>query len=123
MPCPVRKLSASECLAATYTAATARTGSPASTKVIETAEKIQISNYCSTGLYYFRTAGLFTTAFQAGKQMPTSDIKNELYIAPLYNLLIGNGNNIQIHLVDISEVVFCGTPTEYYDYLKLAKGE
>jgi hypothetical protein len=96
----------------------AKTESNQSTKVIETAEKVPISNYCSTGLYFFKSAGLFKDAFQSKElSTQTGDIK-ELYVAPLYNVLIKGNKNIHIHLIEKDEVAFCGVPDEYYAYLK-----
>lgn len=93
----------------------AKTFSETSTLVIETAEKIQISNYCSTGLYYFKTSNLFKEAFES---FDRSFDSNELYVAPLYNFLIKNSNKIHINLIDKNEVFFCGIPSEYLDYFK-----
>ena len=96
----------------------AKTASPISTQVVETAEKVQISNYCSTGLYYFKSAALFNLAFISRNEISPINNTKELYIAPLYNWLIAQNNNIHIHLIDRSAVLFCGIPEEYYDYLK-----
>ncbi|MEP7110018.1 MAG: glycosyltransferase family 2 protein [Ferruginibacter sp.] len=96
----------------------AKTASATSTKVIETAEKIQISNYCSTGLYYFKSSSLFMEAFMSGNQISPDNNSKELYVAPLYNSLIAKNKNIHIHLIEQSDVLFCGIPAEYYDYLK-----
>lgn len=96
----------------------AKTASATSTKVVETAEKVQISNYCSTGLYYFKSAALFNVAFTARNEILQINNTKELYVAPLYNWLIAQNNNIHIHLIDRSAVLFCGIPEEYYDYLK-----
>ncbi len=37
----------------------------------------------------------------------------ELYVAPLYNLLIREGRDIRHHLIGGDEVIFCGVPAEY----------
>ena len=96
----------------------AKTESENSTKVIETTEKIQISNYCSTGLYYFKCVKLFNEAFESGNSISETSLIKELYVAPLYNKLIEQNKNIHIHLIDKSDVLFCGIPEEYYAYLK-----
>lgn len=96
----------------------AKTDSENSTKVIETAEKIQISNYCSTGLYYFKSIKLFNEAYQSRMPISESELIKELYVAPLYNVLIGRNKNIHIELIQKSDVLFCGVPNEYYEYLK-----
>jgi len=96
----------------------ARTENAVSTRVVETAEKVQISNYCSTGLYYFKSAKLYKCTFQ--KQIGNNQINlvKELYIAPMYNILIGEGSDIQINLINSDLVSFCGVPEEYYSYLR-----
>ena len=60
-----------------------------STKVKETAEKNAISDLCSTGLYYFSTYESFLEAYNTYLKIPEDEWANgELYIAPLYNILI-----------------------------------
>lgn len=90
-----------------------------SDKVIETAEKNPISDLCSTGLYYFAHAGDFKRAFEVEAAKPASQWqKQELYIAPLYNQLIAQGLDIRYHLIEREQVIFCGVPQEYLDFLK-----
>lgn len=96
----------------------AKTENPESTKVVETAEKVQISSYCSTGLYYFKRMELFNFAFQSNLNTPHRRNIKELYVAPLYNILIKENFNIYINLIAKDEVQFCGTPDEYFVYLK-----
>lgn len=90
-----------------------------STKVIETAEKNPISNLCSTGLYHFSNLKYFFLAYEEYLNKPKEDWdKGELYIAPIYNLLIDKGFNIHYNLIDRSDVIFCGVPSEYIEFLK-----
>lgn len=89
-----------------------------STKVIKTAEKNPISDLCSTGLYHFNRKQAYLDAYQAYVAKPQQEWeKGELYIAPLYNLLIEKGLEVHYHLIDRSEVIFCGVPQEYTDFL------
>ncbi|WP_409048997.1 glycosyltransferase family 2 protein (plasmid) [Proteus mirabilis] len=89
-----------------------------STKVIETAEKRAISELCSTGLYHFNNKQDYLSAYYDYLNKPESEWeKGELYIAPIYNILIKNGLSIHYHLIDESEVIFCGVPEEYIDFL------
>lgn len=83
-----------------------------STEVIETAEKVEISDLCSTGLYYFRSWELYVDTY---KNFFASEIPGlkEYYIAPMYNYLIQQGYKIHYHLISRDEVIFCGTPAEY----------
>lgn len=95
----------------------AKTESEDSTLVVETAEKVEISRYCSTGLYYFSAAASFKAAYTINLEHPT-DGKAELYVAPLYNHLIRAGKKIHIHIIDRNEVIFSGVPAEYEQILK-----
>lgn len=95
----------------------ARTESDDSTRVIETAEKKEISQYCSTGLYYFGTSGLFLKAYEYNCSHPIND-KMELYVAPLYNHLIAWSQQIHIHVIGREEVIFSGVPEEYEQILR-----
>lgn len=80
--------------------------------VIETTEKVPISNLCSDGIYYFGKKSFFDRAFQEAQN--TGDMfRGEYYIAPLYNRLINKGLDIRYSLIDKGEVIFCGTPEEY----------
>lgn len=83
-----------------------------STRVIETTEKNPISDLCCTGLYHFAHAGAYTEAFVAETQSgPTQ--AGEFYVAPLYNRLITQGADIRYELIDRSQVIFSGVPSEY----------
>ena len=78
-------------------------------RAIETAEKRPISDLCCTGLYHFARAGDFAWALRRERAAPQA---SELYVAPLYNHLIGTGKAIHYRLIGREEVVFCGTPDE-----------
>ena len=89
-----------------------------STQVIETAEKRAISNLCCTGLYYFADINDFYYAYNNYISQPISEWeKGELYVAPLYNVLISKGKKIHYHQIDRKQVIFCGVPQEYLDFL------
>lgn len=83
-------------------------------RVLETVEKVVISDLASTGLYYFRSAGLFLDAFAAQASQIGGQ---ELYVAPLYNELIAQGLGVHYALVSDREVIFCGTPQQYKSLL------
>jgi dTDP-glucose pyrophosphorylase len=83
-------------------------------KVVETAEKRAISQYCSTGMYYFKNASDFISSYETELASPTA---KELYVAPLYNHLIHQGKDIHISVIGREEVLFCGVPQEYEEYL------
>lgn len=84
---------------------------------LETAEKRPISNLCCTGLYHFARAGDFRAALAAERLAPQA---RELYVAPLYNHLIGRGARIGYHRIGRDEVIFCGTPQEYQGLIRPA---
>ena len=79
-------------------------------RAAETAEKVEISDLCCTGLYYFRESGRFKASFE--KQASGNDFR-ELYVAPLYNSMIKAGANIFYHEISQDKLSFCGVPEEY----------
>lgn len=83
-----------------------------SSTVVRTTEKQRISEYCSDGLYYFRTAEIFRDAYSGGSNEVMKST-GETYIAPLYNPLIESGRTVMYRLVSSDSLFFCGTPAEY----------
>ena len=83
-------------------------------KVIRTTEKERISNLCSDGLYFFKNVKKYLNLVEKGIEH-NKFVKGELYIAPLYNLIIQEGGDIRYGLIDITDIEFCGTPTEFMD--------
>ncbi|EIY6495412.1 glycosyltransferase family 2 protein [Campylobacter lari] len=81
-------------------------------KVLKTAEKKRISNLCSSGLYYFKRVKDFKDIFYMIRKNNIL-VKNEFYIAPMYNYLIQKGKVIKYNEIDLSDIKFCGTPKEY----------
>ncbi|PKF76401.1 capsular biosynthesis protein [Vibrio sp. vnigr-6D03] len=95
----------------------AKPASNYTTEVIETAEKRPISNLCSTGLYFFKTAKLYLDAYEHYQSLSNCKWeKGEIYVAPLYNYLIRNGYKIHYNLIDKDAVIFCGVPDEYIEF-------
>ena len=78
--------------------------------VTKTTEKIRISEFCSNGLYYFSSPELFLETFRAFEEVEDG---SEIYIAPLYNLLIDHGIAVKYTIIENSDILFCGTPAEY----------
>ncbi len=85
-----------------------------SKKIRRTAEKEEISDLCSTGLYYFKRKKDFCLAFEQS----CNEFDKELYVAPLYNKLIKEGKNIYYHEIRRDEVAFTGIPAEYLQLIK-----
>lgn len=87
-------------------------------RAVEVAEKKRISGNCSLGAYYFARAELYLDAYDrlygAGW-----DGAREKYIAPMYNLLIADGREVRISLVNPERVHVLGTPEELNAFLAL----
>ena len=88
-------------------------------KVIEVSEKVRISNNCTLGAYYFSSAKLYKELYDEYYAYNKNIIKNEKYIAPLYNLMIKKGMDITISLIDYEKVHVLGTPDELTAFLEL----
>lgn len=90
-----------------------------SMQVIQTTEKKPISDLCCTGLYYFSSIEDYLEAYNDYLTKPKTEWdKAELYVAPLYNHLINKDKKIYYHLIERKDVIFCGVPDEYTDFLK-----
>ena len=83
--------------------------------VKRTAEKEVISNYAHAGLYHFARGSDFVRL--AGEMIKRNiRVKNEFYVAPLYNLFIEEGMKIVIHPID--NLWSMGTPSERTHFLE-----
>lgn len=78
-------------------------------EIIETAEKVPISNYALTGMYHFTKAVDF---LQIAGHCVENNIKsqNEFYIAPMYNELIRKGKGLTLDVAE--EFTALGTPQD-----------
>lgn len=84
-----------------------------------TTEKNPISDLCCTGLYHFKNIQDYFAAYDYYLSLPREQWeKGELYVAPIYNYLIGSGKNIHYNLISKEDVIFCGTPDEYLECKK-----
>ena len=84
--------------------------------VEETAEKNQISNLCSNGLYYFNSFGTYEKAYLEMTQNNLTT-KGEYYIAPMYNSLTQT-NKVFYNISSSDSIIFCGIPEEYDTFKK-----
>lgn len=85
----------------------------------EVAEKVRISDLCSSGMYSFKSGQLFLDYYQRIENKPLEELQgNERYIAPLYNDLIADGLDVRYELVPSKDVISMGTPAEYEDLIK-----
>ena len=78
-------------------------------QVFETAEKRRISDWASTGLYYFRRGHDFVAHAEA-MIAAGERVNGEFYVAPIYNRLIAAGG--QVHVDPAEEVWVLGTPED-----------
>ena len=88
------------------------------TKIVELAEKIVISNDSLVGVHSWKKGSEFCRSFE---EMLNKNIRanNEFYISISYNPLINSGKNIHIVPMKESEKYWSvGTPVQYYDYLE-----
>ncbi|WP_040162927.1 glycosyltransferase family protein [Microbacterium gorillae] len=85
--------------------------------VLRTTEKQRISDLCSTGLYEFRTASLFRSAFAEARERSITT-KGEYYVAPLYNILIERGLAVSYYEIAPEDVRFSGVPDEYEELVR-----
>ena len=85
-------------------------------------EKVRISDLCSTGLYYFRSASLFLDVYAQIENRPAQELQGgERYVAPLYNLLIEQGCRVKYHEIPLSGIIPCGVPAEYEAFRALQR--
>lgn len=85
-----------------------------SDRVVRTTEKDPISQWCSTGLYYFSSKPEYLALFEEYSKTEASRCGGgEYYIAPMYNLLITSGKAVCVNKIASSDVAFSGIPSEY----------
>jgi len=85
-----------------------------------TAEKQQISEYCCTGIYFWRRSGDYWRIYQNHFDQIVNKAPNgEFYIAPMYNDLIQEGKTVHYSIVANDDVIFCGVPHEYEEFCRV----
>ncbi len=83
---------------------------PNSDEVYSVREKQRVSNYCSTGMYFFPSIEMYLDVYSLQNK---KRIDTELYVAPLYQLLIDRKIKVKYTKVDNNQVFFAGTPSEF----------
>jgi dTDP-glucose pyrophosphorylase len=78
-------------------------------RVVECAEKKRISEWATTGLYYFRSGSDFVKHAEA-MIAANERTKGEFYVVPIYNRMIAAGCDIRIN--PVTDVWVLGTPEE-----------
>ena len=90
--------------------------------VAEVAEKRQISSWASIGLYGFESAETFKLTFEkAYCQNQIQKINNELYITPMYEVLLQENKKICAPQIAIDNVHILGTPAQLKFFDPLTK--
>lgn len=79
-------------------------------RVVETSEKRRISDWATTGLYWFARGGDFVAHADAMIAANERAGGGEFYVAPVYNRLIAAG--LQVRVDEAREVWALGTPED-----------
>lgn len=86
--------------------------------VTEVREKKRISDNCTIGAYYFKSASLYKKMYEEYYGDNKNVEKSEKYIAPIYDYMIKKGMKVTISLVDAHKVHVLGTPEELMIFLE-----
>ena len=82
-------------------------------RVVQTAEKQRISDWCSLGMYSFSSVQDFNRLVGG---VATND--HEVYIAPLYNEVIRRGQSVWMSPIEAQDCSVYGTPQDLEPYLE-----
>jgi dTDP-glucose pyrophosphorylase len=88
-------------------------------KATDVQEKKRISDWCSTGFYYFKDADLFFS--EVAGILERGPQKQELYVAPLYARWIAAGRDVRV--VDCEEFKPMGTPEQVQAFWNVSMTE
>jgi dTDP-glucose pyrophosphorylase len=84
--------------------------------VVETREKVAISDLATVGMYYFSRGSTFVAA--ATDMIVRNDrVNNEFYTCPVYNYAIGRGGRIGTFNISMEAMHGLGTPEDLKAYL------
>ena len=86
-------------------------------QVVEVREKERISDNCSIGAYFFKSAKLFIETYNSFYKV--GNITREKYIAPMYNALISKGYKVNMNIISSNLVHVLGTPEEVDSFKNL----
>lgn len=80
-------------------------------RVVQVAEKVQISDNATAGVYYFKSWRILRTA--VCRMIAANDRFNgEFYLAPAYNYMIGAGMLVTNYTIPKQNFVSLGTPAD-----------
>lgn len=85
-------------------------------KVIDVVEKQRVSDNCSLGAYYFKSAKLYKEIYKDFYE--NNDTNKEKYIAPMYKYMIDKKYEVTYSLISQFAVHVLGTPDELNIFLK-----
>ncbi len=85
-------------------------------KAVEVREKQRISPYATIGLYWFESFKCYENAYHAYYQEPNRMVKGERYIAPIYNQLIADRQEVFISEIPASAIHALGTPQDVENF-------
>jgi len=80
-------------------------------RVAQVWEKVRVSDLATIGLYWFRSYEIYAATYQRHFSSDENSL-GERYVAPLYNTMIQDGQDVRFRLLPSSSVVPLGTPTE-----------
>lgn len=79
--------------------------------VVQTAEKQVISAHATAGFYYFRRGADFVSAARSMVAVD-ENAGSELFVCPVYNVLIGQGKTISAYPIERRQRIEMGTPDD-----------
>lgn len=83
-------------------------------EVLEVAEKRQISDLATCGLYYFDSSKVFVDSIELMMLEENNKFNGEFYVVPCYNELIKTYN---VNVFNVSNMIPLGVPDDYTKYL------
>lgn len=87
---------------------------PLTDTVREIAEKRRISNIATGGIYYWRSAQLYSDCL-ADMVRADDRVNGEFYVAPVHNYAINRGKIVRYRMLD--SIIQLGTPEELREYM------
>lgn len=88
--------------------------------ITEIREKVVISEFATVGIYYFAKGGFFVKN-AIDMIIRNERVKNEFYVAPVYNFGIQEGFKFGIFNININQMHGIGTPTDLNVYIDLVQ--
>lgn len=87
-------------------------------RIVELREKVRISPHATIGLYWFASFDLYRRTYDSYYADARNMERGEKYIAPMYNQMIQDNEDIYLHEVAHDMVTPLGTPAEVDSFLR-----